>query len=194
MEAGLKRFRFGHIISHTFPGILLGVQLIIFLDLLTPHRICFFILQYLGNFSGFITIAGFFLVLATILGLIIDALQHLIFECVIERLHTYKTGETYEIYQIHRVKSEMAIRIFHEIFEDQLWYYYEAYANIALCLLPIYFLIPRISKILRIGSPWPLVAYLSTSVIIGILCIEAFITYKQAKKTEKELVQTHLDS
>ena len=186
MQIDTKYIRFGYVISHTFPGFILSIELMIGIDMLTNKRICFLIFQQM-DFLSIVGILGIFAIGATIFGLIIDAIQHFIFENLIDKIITRKGEQIYEAMYVHKVIKTMEhFLIYQHLIEDAFWYYYEAYANIAISLILGFFVIAPALKKLGVGFYWAEIIRFSIIPVIILLFLEAITTYQQAKTIEKE--------
>ena len=91
----------------------------------------------------------------------------------------------YKIYLIYdTIKTKEELDIFRYFVEDSLWYYYEAYVNCAIALIPSLWIVPRLSEIVHADVIW------LYPVLIGIifaLALEGILTYLQARELEREM-------
>jgi len=190
MEFSLKELKFGYIISHTFPGLILAIELLFLVDMSTERGIWYSILQEIKNFSNLVGIIGVFAVFATMLGLIIDAFQHLAFESI-HWIYCLARRGKYEIYAVHEViKKEEHLKIYNYLVVDALWYYYEGYCNTAISLIPGIYIIPSVLQRLGISGNWISGSRYLILFVILVLLVEGAVTYGQSRKTERKLAQT----
>lgn len=185
MEINSKDIRFGNIISHTFPGIILMMEVIIGFDLLTDKRICYTLFNEMKNVPNLIALLIVYTVIATMFGLIIDATQHFFTDIIQSIIHK---GKNYKFFIAHKkIKNIEQLNIYDYFCIDNLWYYYECYANTALALIPGIFVAPKVISIMGINKPWNWLASVSILIFIIILTVEACITYLQSAQVEKEI-------
>ena len=131
-----------------------------------------------------VSIVGILLVVGTLAGIIIDGVQHLIFD-VFECLTAKRIHSRYKIYRIHdSIGTKEELDIFRYFVEESLWHYYEAYINTAIALIPALWIVHRLSNILRADLIW---LYPVLMGIILTLAIEGILTYLQAREIEREM-------
>lgn len=189
MEINTKDIRFGHLISHTFPGFILTLEIIIGLDLLSSISIIWKIIEIIKVTSNLIAFLGIFYVIATILGLIIDAIQHFIVDSMQTIFHL--EGRIYDFYLAHKkIKTSEQLNIYDYFCIDNLWFYYECYANTAISLLPGIFILPTIFHKLGITGVWVWLSVIISTLCIIILIAEAVVTYKQSNQIENEFSES----
>ena len=74
---------YSYMLSHTGPGFLLGVEILIYLQLFANIDVSGFISRiWLGNTGGILVFAAIVYIVSTILGIIIDGFHHFFFEIV----------------------------------------------------------------------------------------------------------------
>ena len=179
----MNNLKFGHLISHTFPGFILFFELIGLLICVVPNIDKFWNFIPKETFLG-ITIFTGIVVVSTILGLIIDCINHFVFDKFIT--------STPVVYEIHKeIETKEQLDIFRYLIDDQIFYYYECYINIGISLIPGLFIIPYLlQKFLKLGC---LGLFVSVGVILFIiifLFVEGIITYKQSCKYEEEFMES----
>lgn len=178
----MNNLKFGHLISHTFPGFILLFELVGLLICVVPNIDELLILIPKETFLG-ITIFTGIVVVSTILGLIIDCINHFVFDKFIT--------STPIVYEIHKeIETKEQLDIFRYLIDDQIFYYYECYINIGISLIPGLFIIPYLlQKFLKLGC---LGLVVSCVVILGIIIVlfwEGKITYDQVNKHEEEFIE-----
>lgn len=80
-EAILSNFRFQHLLSHTFPGFFSAITLFMLLDIWSPLNLTSIVFG--RGFEGLIAFTGFVLLIGSILGVIIDGINHCFIEALI---------------------------------------------------------------------------------------------------------------
>ena len=118
-------------------------------------------------------LAGMFIV-ATLLGIVIDGLHHWIYE------RDWK--DDYEIYKY--VKNVQQMQIYMHFVEDDLWYYYEAYANTGIAMIPGFFLLGY-WLIWHLQPHW-----VFTAVILAVYLFLLAITFVEVAQTKREVEET----
>jgi hypothetical protein len=77
-------FKFQHILAHTFPGFFSAVTLFMAIDILSPMNLTSTFLLSKG-IDGLLAFSGFVLLIGSILGIIIDGIQHCITTKIFEK-------------------------------------------------------------------------------------------------------------
>ncbi len=176
----IKNISYSTILSHVFPGIVMELQILLALALFSPVPVVTKLSAFMqANVSTFVAFGILFLVLATIFGFILDGIHHFVFrkrEATVDGIYRYMTSlERLEIAQ--------------STLEEDLWYPYEAYANIAIAMLPGVYLLPYWMWAHAFG-PWFIgVTWIVYVVVLAIMWHEALATLEQYKEVEKELVK-----
>lgn len=161
---------YSYLISHTFPGLLAGVEVVLFFKLFTPIDV-FEILYNICKTGNLIVLLLLF-VLSTVMGLIVDAIHHRLFRKSEEKL---KSDELYKY-----IKNTDHLNIFTKI-DNDYWYYYETCANIMLSLLPGVIFIPILLS--RYG-----VSHLVILIFIAFYAYILWILYDEAKYTLEDIL------
>jgi len=179
-EMDIKNISYSTIQSHVFPGIVLELQLLLALVLFSPVPVVAKLSAFMqANVSTFLAFGILFLVFATILGFILDGIHHFVFR-----------KREKKIYGIYKYMTSMErLEIARSTLDEDLWYPYEAYANIAIAMLPGIALVPYWMWLHAfvmgvIGGTW--VVYV---VVLAIMWHEAIATLEQYKEVEKELLE-----
>jgi hypothetical protein len=182
MEFKLKDMSYGLLLSHTFPGILLALEILVAFELFTPLNIFSRIFSIEANITNLVTILIFAFVSATIFGFILDGIHHFLFRKL--------EGDDCKIYEVITKMEQM--QIYKHFVEYDLWYPYEAYANIGIAMSPGLLLLPYGLYSLSV-STWFIVALSLVYVIIfGIVLYEAYSTLKLCGKVEDALYNNFL--
>lgn len=144
----LSKLEFKELLSHTFPGFFLALSVFMLLDVLSPKDLT---LWAFGTLTKFVSALGFFILLGTILGILIDGIQHLIEEEIFVKLPAYDEVKTKAngIYPLDDVRHYYYYkRIGGDAFThltDNYYRYAEFYGNIFIsliafsCIAPSYF-------------------------------------------------------
>ena len=126
MEIKIKNYEYGHIISHTFPGLFLLFEIILAFKLVMPlDFLCY--LRAIRIESTILLIIILF-VLSTLLGIILDASHHYIFR------NYEKPILAPEVYR--HINSSEKLEIYRQVRDADNYYYYECYANMCLAMIP----------------------------------------------------------
>ena len=129
-----------YLLSHTFPGMMLGFLILLYLQLVENIDV-YDNLIYIIEKSSFLFIVGAYSI-STCLGFIVDGIHHTFYEDLRER--SIKKNDATEKYL--SITNELKLELYKNCIEDDLWYPYETYANISIVMvlgspLAIYFLI-----------------------------------------------------
>jgi hypothetical protein len=143
------KFSFRQIIAHILPGAVLSLGL----ALLFPKAI--FFLNH-----GQAVIIFLFIIVATFLGMTIDALRHLFIDVFIK-----EKDDNYFI----QAKDELVI--YDLLVNEELNYYYEGWSNLAISLIPIFFIYNFLF------GQWFSLCSIILVIVFGVLLAEGIITY-----------------
>jgi len=176
----IKNVSYSTVLSHVFPGIVLELQMLLALALFSPTPILAKISTFIQtNLSTFLSFGILFLVLATILGFILDGIHHFIFrkrEAKIDGIYRYMTS----IERLEIARSTL---------DEDLWYPYEAYANIAIAMLPGIGLLPYWMLLHHFGLVFISVTWVIYNAVCAVMWHEAIATLEQYKDVERELIE-----
>jgi len=164
---------YSYLTSHTFPGLLAGLEVIIFFKLFTPRDGFKILFEIDYNAANLIVLLIVIYVLSTLMGLIVDAIHHRLFRKLEEQL------KTEEIYRY--IKNGEQLSIFIKI-DNDYWYYYETCANIMIAILPGIIFVPILLS--RIG-----VHPFFTLILIAIYAYLLWILYDEARYTLSDILQ-----
>lgn len=186
MEFKIKDMSYGLLLSHTFPGLLLGSQIILAFALFTKINVIAlsFSIEYKAANLIFIFILVF--VSATLLGFILDGIHHFIFEDLYEKI-TKNSVYNLKLFQVIRDMEQM--QIYKHFLEDAFWYPYEAYANVGLAMLPGLILLPYWLYKLQIATWFNTILTVIYWFIFLIMLYEAKSTLRLFYEAEKELIE-----
>ncbi|KAF5430923.1 hypothetical protein C5S39_06820 [Candidatus Methanophagaceae archaeon] len=143
-----SQFNFETLLSHTFPGFFLALGVFMLLDLLiTQYDLT---LWACGTIGDFLMVIGFIILVGTILGILIDGLQHTLEKGIFEKCQKFKDLEIERksLYPSSNIKHFYYFTRDKEAFThltDKYYCYAEFYGNIAIsliafsCIAPFYF-------------------------------------------------------
>jgi hypothetical protein len=170
MNNDFLKLSFGKVISHVFPGFLFLIE----------NVILFYLYKYGAIEQFFNTIFGLdwnsqailFLLLifiGTIFGTIIDAIQHFFFEEILSLFHKEKKGGAKrEFCELFSLANSEEADIYKHWVDEEFQYYYEAYINFFIALLPLFLIFYKTQA--------PLWFSVVLVFIIIVLFIESFCT------------------
>lgn len=182
MEFKLKDMSYGLLLSHTFPGILLELEILVAFELFTPLNILGRIFNIENNITNLISLLIVAFVSATIFGFILDGIHH----CLFRKLE----GSDCKIYEVITKTEQM--QIYKHFVEDDLWYPYEAYANIAIAMSPGILLLPYGLYKLSISTWFNIALCIVYVVVFCIVIYEARSTLKLCGQVEDALYKNFL--
>jgi hypothetical protein len=186
MEFRIRGMSYGLLLSHTFPGLLLEIEVVLAFQFFTNVN--------LARYSSFVVDTGAaqsavrivalaiaMLVCATLLGIVIDGVHHWFWERRIKK----------EDYEIHKhIKSVEQMQIYIHFVEDDLWYYYEAYANTAIAMIPGLGLLPYwLAHCLQAHWLFVCVVFLVYAFLLMVMLVEISKTKREVNETEKSLIE-----
>jgi hypothetical protein len=195
---------YNYLLSHTFPGLLLGVEIILAFYWFTNLPVDVFIVKICKTNPTLLIIIGY--ALSTLLGFIIDGLHHYFYEDIQDtkwyedhfgKNHNEISSKPINCQSKNKfisLKDSDKFYIYTHFVEDDYYYPYEAYANTSiamsfgLVLLIMLICIGRSCNVLISTSTYIFLLVL-TPVYIFILCImiyEAIITLKDCEDEEDQ--------
>jgi hypothetical protein len=178
MEIDVKG-SYGHLISHTFPGLLLGLELMIAFKLFTPFDGFIFLYSINYKIVNFLVILIVIFIISTILGIILDGVHHWL-------LRNYEDySNYYEIYKL--ISNNTQMELCRQIDADY-WYFYESFVNIALAMSPGILLIPILLFKMNINLWFIGIIWIIYLLIIFVLISEALYTLSIIRNIEKSLI------
>ena len=178
MDFDYKKLSFGQIISHVFPGFVFLLLLVIYHYAEKGQTIFKGIVGQQWNDQGAVFII--FIFLGTIAGVLIDALRHLIDEYLLEKVVFKRKKNDWRLLWF---KEEYQLKVYAYFVCEQVFYYYEAYGNLIIATIPVYWIIP----LLKINIIW---SYAIVLFIHISLLIEARNTYKDYFDTHNEVIDS----
>lgn len=191
------KFSFRHIIAHIIPGVLLSIELLLFLYLVSPMPISKNVL-----FSNNTAMVIFFLIIGGIFfGILLDAFQHCLFEDlqgtkflskVFSRMRlpiSYKDIERRKNFSKISIKTRDQLIIYDYLVNELYYFYYEAWINLALSLIPLFGVLPFLFIKWLIPIPWLIISLIISFICIFVLLYEGIVTYYDYSEEEREILE-----
>jgi hypothetical protein len=183
-----------YLLSHTFPGLLLGIEILIMLQWFADYKITELIEHILSSRAGNIVIfAVVAYALSTSLGFIIDAIHHFLYEDLPEMIGKKKDDdENDEANKFDAIINSDIMKMYVHFVDDDLYYPYEAWANLSIVMFPgifllCYWLLSIIKlKVISWGFLLPSITYI---VIFIIVIYEAKHTLNEVDSEEVDFVK-----
>jgi hypothetical protein len=180
-----SQFSFETLLSHTFPGFFLALGVFMLLDLLiTSYDLT---LWALGDFGNFLKVLGFIILVGTILGILIDGIQHTLEKVIFENCQKFKDldAERKKLYPASNIKHFYYYTREKEAFrhlKDNYYCYAEFYGNIAISLIALSFIAPFYFRdILEITKGYSFILGCLVPLVLAGFCIwssyETFFKY-----------------
>jgi hypothetical protein len=193
---------YNYLLSHTFPGLLLGIEILLALYWFTNLPVDAFIVEICKTKPTLLIIIGY--ALSTLLGFIIDGLHHFYYEDLYKLYNKhFCKDQNYKISEILNsesnniflpLKDTDKLNIYTHVIDDDYYYQYEAYANTTIVmffgfvLLILFLCIGRSCDVVISNSTYTLLLVLTAIYIfiLGIVIYEATITLKQCDEEEEK--------
>lgn len=167
--------RYYHLITHTLPGAVVVITTIAALYLLGPIVLPNYIHNNFGKFTGNLVVMGVgFIVFATIAGIVIDGVNHYIFS-----KYTRK-NEDADFKGYESIRNLDQLEIYKYLIDESYYYYYEAYSNTALSILPGIIIVPCCLHHIGIDKCYAILVGIFLLLIVYVLFREAKVTYDLA--------------
>ena len=176
----IKDVSYSTVLSHVFPGVVLELQILLAFSLFSPIPMLSKLAAFVqANVSSLLSFGILFFVLATILGFVLDGMHHFFLRNLEQDIFgVYKYLNSLERLEIAR--SEL---------DEDLWYPYEAYANIAIAMIPGLGLLPYWMQIHHFNIVFIVVTMVIYTAVCAIMWHEAIVTLKLYKEVEKEVIK-----
>jgi len=187
VEYKIKDMSYGLLLSHTFPGLLFGLEILLAFALFTKINIVNLLFSIENNTSNLIAIFIAVFVSATLLGFILDGIHHFIFEDVYEKIVLKDNPYNLKLFQV--IKNAEQMHIYKHFLEDDLWYPYEAYANIGIAMLPGLILLPYWLYKLQIAAWFNAIVTVIYWAVFIIMIYEAKSTLQLFNEAEEKLIE-----
>ena len=183
-----------YLLSHTFPGMLLGIEILIVLQWFAGYKITELLEHILSSSAGNIVI---FVVVAyafsTSLGFIIDAVHHFLYEDLPEIIDKKKHGdENDETNKFDVITNADIMKMYVHFVDDDLYYPYEAWANLSIVMFPgIFLLCYWLLSIMKLNVvSWGFLLSIITYIVVLIMVIyEAKRTLDETDSEEDDFVK-----
>jgi hypothetical protein len=193
MELKVTGVSYGLLLSHTFPGLLVEAEIAVGLHFFAGPCLPNILNLVSGKDNVPLLILALVLLFAfaTLLGFVIDGLHHACFEDIPRRIAGFyrkkpKVHDDEAMYRVMRSQEHLQLYIY---LEDELWYPYEAYANIGIalglgCLLLFYVLW---SGLVDNNTRFWWVALTISTILTVCTLWEAWVTLQQYNRSEEAL-------
>lgn len=182
------------LLSHTFPGMLLGIEVLFVLQWFAGYKITELIDHILSSSAGnvviFIVVAYAF---STSLGFIIDAIHHFLYEELPDMIGKKKDdNENDETNKFDAITNADIMKMYIHFVDDDLYYPYEAWANLSIVMFPgIFLLCYWLLSIMKLnvvswGFLLPSITYIAVFIIV---IYEARLTLDESDSEEEAFVE-----
>ncbi len=184
MEFKLKDM-YSYLLSHTFPGLFFGIEILLALKWFTPFDILAPIQIELSkpqNTGTIIALAIASYAFSTLLGFILDGIHHFVYE---DFLREEKDENIF--YAVNNIER---MQLYTHFVEDDYWYPYEAYANISIAMIPGIFLLPYKLFISNVNIWVTMTMVILYIFVLFIIVSEARSTYKRCCERERQIIDS----
>lgn len=169
---------YSYLLSHTFPGLLFLVEILLFLKFTVYSNISTLFLS--DKLIVILILAGY--AFSTLLGTMLDAMQHCFFDIIDPDIKKEHIKEKYLAIK----NGDKDMGVYKHFIEDDLWYPYEAYANISVAMfLGLILLVCVIIPIPLTLKFWFGIG-ITFSFLLAALSYEAWYTYKYCGVEEEQ--------
>ncbi len=203
MDANIRKM-YNYLLSHTFPGLILTLQIIFALQWFTSYDIFgLFNKLLIGEAGVIIVVLLIIYAISTLFGIIVDGIHHFLFEDVYELFKKLLSKKPKSQLSNEAIIDEddktfydcFPYNISYEVYQDRIvddyWYYSEAYANISIVMVPGFYLLYHwLCKILKVClfsfcGLSPLVVY---AMVLLVMIYEAFATHAEFDKEQNAFI------
>ena len=193
----LSKLEFKELLSHTFPGFFLALSVFMLLDVLSPKDLTAWAF---GTLTKFVSAMGFIILLGTILGILIDGIQHLIEENIFVKWPRYhkvekKSNGIYPDGVKHYYYYKRIGKDAFDYFTDNYYRYAEFYGNIFIsliafsCIAPFYF-----CDVLKIYYLWSIIFGCAVPLFFAGICIwSSYTTFVKYHSHRIDMILEYLD-
>ena len=188
MEFKIKGMSYSLLLSHTFPGLLFGLQILLAFALFTKFNVITFLSLQETNAINLVSFLTVTFVFSTLLGFIVDGVHHFIFEDFFDKI--LKRGNSccnMKLFQF--IKTTQQAQIYRVFLLDDYWYPYEAYANIGISMMPGLILLPYLLYHLQITTWFNITMTFVYWLTFFIMSYEAIITLQLFREAEDKLIE-----
>jgi hypothetical protein len=188
MEFNIKGMSYSLLLSHTFPGLLFGLQILLAFALYTKFNVITFLSSQENNAINLVSFLTVTFVFSTLLGFIVDGVHHFIFEDFLNIILKRKDSCcNMKLFQF--IKTNQQAQIYRVFLLDDYWYPYEAYANIGISMMPGLILLPHWLYHLQITTWFNITITFVYWLICFIMSYEAIITLQVFREAEDKLIE-----
>ena len=183
------RDMYSYLLSHTFPGLFLGLEILLALQWFAHFDVLLLMQTELSkpqNTGSIIAVVIVGYAFSTLLGFVLDGIHHFVYE---DFLREEKDDNIF--YAVNNVEK---MQIYQHFVEDDYWYPYEAYANISVAMVPGIFLLPYKLYNLHVDTWFLLTMVISYIFVFYVMTYEAHCTYKRCIEREKQIIDSLSDN
>jgi hypothetical protein len=194
------------LLSYTFPGLLLGVEIILLLYWSIDHNVADFLKKAWESNPVLLLIMGY--AFSTILGYVIDGINQffyeefnnwnlgIIFIIKPKRDDVEKRAAEVSKRKFEAIADEHGLNTYIHCLEDDLYYPYEAWANISIVMVPGFFmlgywLLYRLN--IAFWSRWFVIPVIIYFLVFLVIVFEARHTLLTNVKDEKQFVDVFIE-
>lgn len=207
MDVSIRKM-YNYLLSQTFPGLLLTLQIILGLQWFAKFD-ALSLLRNLLSQEGGVIIAVLLITYAvsTLLGTIVDGIHHCLFDDIYVKIRCkYKKlrnlpNDSHAVCDSDKkfydcFPNNMAYNVYQDRILDDYYYYSEAYANTAIIMVPgtffLYHWLCNISnmKLCSFEAMFPLIVYIS---VIIMMAYQAITTHAEYEKEENAFIASFSD-
>jgi hypothetical protein len=179
---------YNFLLSHTFPGLLVLIEILLALQWFAKLEVLKFLQKIwsttqTGNTIILLVLAYAF---STLLGIILDGVHHFFLEDIWDIRQQEKEEK------FNAISDNLKMDVYKHFLDDDLWYYYEAYANISFAMFPGGFLLYYwLSYIMHFGGLYFWIPMLLYVLVFGITLIEAICTKWRYENDEEQFIDAY---
>lgn len=182
------------LISHTFPGLLVLIEILLCYQWFVDNNFWTYLQQKWPAETGTIIII---LILSyafsTLLGLIVDSVHHFIHDLYekIAKIILPDNVNQDDKNEYDAIKDTLSLEVYNSYIDDDLYYYYEAYSNICVAMVPGLFLFWHwLSSVPNLKSQHFWIAMSIYTIILIITFVEAIWTFSTYKKERIQFTES----
>lgn len=179
---------YSFLLSHTFPGLLALIEILLALQWFAELDVLTFLQKIwsttqTGNIIILLILAYAF---STLLGIILDGVHHFF----LEDIWDIKQKEKDEKFKA--ISDSLKMDVYKHFLDDDLWYYYEAYANISFAMIPGGILFYYWLSFVKHFEGWYFwISILLYVFVFAMTFAEAIFTKRRFKNDEEQFIDVY---
>ncbi len=189
MEFKIKGMSYSLLLSHTFPGLLFGLQILLAFALFTKFNIIIFLYSQGTNAINLVSFLIVTFVFSTLLGFIVDGIHHFFFEDLPDIISKERESSCCNMKLFQFITTTQQAQIYRVFLLDDFWYPYEAYANVGISMIPGLILLPVWLSYLQISLWFNITITVVYLLIFIIMIYEAKNTLQVFREAESKLIE-----